>query len=263
MNGAASKLGALALVMLATASCKKHPPPQSEPIQVAAAADLSNAFEDVAAAYRAKTGQQVKLSFGATGLLERQVAEGAPFDVFAAANVAYVDDAVKAGACFGETKSTYAFGHLVLWTKKGSALPAHLAELADPKYAKIAIANPDHAPYGKAAKQALERAGVWEKISSRVVYGENVRQTLQFAESGNAEVALVALSLAWGRDGSYVAVEGYDPLEQALVVCKGEGQTPSAGGKAFVAFVASVEGRAIMRRYGFLLPGEALGVSGR
>ncbi len=263
MTVAASKLAAIALALLATASCKKDPPPPKKALKVAAAADLSNAFEDVAAAYRAKTGQEVKLSFGATGLLERQIAEGAPFDVFAAANVSFVDDAVKAGACFGETKSTYAFGHLVVWTKKGSALPANLADLADPKYAKIAIANPDHAPYGKAAKQALERAGVWDKVSSRIVYGENVRQTLQFAESGNAEVAIVALSLALGSDGSYVSVEGHDPIEQALVVCKGEGQPLSEDGKAFVAFVGSPEGRRIMRRYGFLLPGEMLGDAGK
>ncbi|HEX7663993.1 MAG TPA: molybdate ABC transporter substrate-binding protein [Polyangiaceae bacterium] len=264
MKRAASATAVLLFVFgLAVAGCKKEPPPPKKPLKVAAAADLSHAFTDVAEAYRTKTGQEVKLSFGATGLLEKQIAEGAPFDVFAAANVSFVDDAVKAGACFADTKSTYAFGHLVVWAKKGSPVPAQLADLADPAYAKIAIANPDHAPYGKAAKQALERAGVWDKVSSRIVYGENVQQTLAFAESGNAEVALVALSLAIGGEGVYAEIGGHDPLEQSLVVCKGEGQDASPDGKAFAAFVASPEGRAIMRRYGFLLPGETIGDAGK
>ncbi|MGH7330883.1 MAG: molybdate ABC transporter substrate-binding protein, partial [Polyangiaceae bacterium] len=227
-------------------------------LKVAAAADLASAFKDVGDAYKAKTGQEVKFSFGSTGLLAKQIAEGAPYDVFAAANVSYADDTTKAGACFADTKSLYATGRIVMWAMKTASLPAKIEDLADPKFAKIAIANPEHAPYGQAAKQALTKAGIWDKVSPRIVYGENVQQTLEFAQSGNAEVAIVALSLAIVSEGQYVVIDSalHDRIDQALVVCKGSGAAASQSGKAFTAFVGSPDGRAIMRRYGFLLPGE-------
>src|ERR1700722_16723763 len=187
-----------ALLFLAVATsvgCHKDAPAEREPLKVAAAADLSFAFKDVGAAYEKKTGEKVVFSFGATGLLEKQLAEGAPFDVFAAANVSYADDAVQAGACQGDSKVLYATGHIVLYSTKEAAFhPRTMADLTDPRVAKIAIANPDHAPYGKAAKQAMERAGVWDKVQPKVVYGENVQQTLQFAQSGNADGAPIARS---------------------------------------------------------------------
>jgi len=259
----------LALIAIGPGTaCKKsgspNPPP---PLNVAAAADLASAFKDVGDAYQKKSGQAVSFSFGSTGLLEKQIVEGAPYDVFAAANVSYADDAVKAGVCFGDTKSLYAVGRIVMWTKQDGALPLRLDDLADPKYAKIAIANPEHAPYGLAAKQALTKAGVWNTASSRVVYGENVQQALEFAQSGNAEVAIVALSLALTANGKYTAIDGswYDRIDQAMVVCKGSAASnasgPSESAKTFTAFVASAEGRAIMRRHGFLLPGEASSAS--
>ena len=147
--------------------CKKDAT-DAEPLKVAAAADLSFAFKDLGAAYEKKTGQKVVFSFGATGLLEKQIAEGAPFDVFAAANVAFADDAVKAGACLEDTKATYATGHLVMFTPNEAAVhPKAVADLQDPRITKIAIANPEHAPYGKAAKQALERAGSGTTCAAR------------------------------------------------------------------------------------------------
>jgi molybdate transport system substrate-binding protein len=232
----------------------------AQAIAVAAASDLSFAFKEVGQAYEKKTGQPVVFSFGSTGLLERQIAEGGPFDVFAAANVSYADDAVAAGACAGDSKAIYAVGRVVLYTTSEAAFrPKSLADLTSPQVTKIAIANPEHAPYGKAAKQALERAGVWPQVQSRIVYGENVQQTLQFAQSGNAEVAIVALSLALATPGAYTEVpaELHDRIDQALVVCK-NGKAGSDAGKRFVAYVQSPEGRAIMRRMGFLLPGETL-----
>ncbi|MGH7285670.1 MAG: molybdate ABC transporter substrate-binding protein [Polyangiaceae bacterium] len=243
-------------------SCKKDSPAPANappaPLRVAAAADLASAFKDVGDEYKAKTGQEVKFSFGSTGLLAKQIAEGAPYDVFAAANVSYADDTTKAGACFADTKSLYATGRIVMWAMKTASLPAKIEDLADPKFAKIAIANPEHAPYGQAAKQALTKAGIWDKVSPRIVYGENVQQTLEFAQSGNAEVAIVALSLAIVSEGQYVVIDSalHDRIDQALVVCKGSGAAASQSGKAFTAFVGSPDGRAIMRRYGFLLPGE-------
>ena len=254
---------ALTFVALLAGGCKKESPPAASappaPLKVAAAADLASAFKDVGDAYKAKTGQEVKFSFGSTGLLAKQIAEGAPYDVFAAANVSYADDVTKSGACAADTKSLYATGRIVMWASKTAILPTKIEDLADPKFAKIAIANPEHAPYGQAAKQALTKAGVWDKVSSRVVYGENVQQTLEFAQSGNAEVAIVALSLAIVSEGQYLVIDPslHDRIDQALVVCKGAGNVPSETGRAFTAFVASPDGRAIMRRDGFLLPGES------
>ncbi len=180
--------------------------------------------------------------------------------MFAAASVAYVDQVVREDACDGETEARFARGRIAMWSRRGVvALPTSLANLADPRFAKIAIANPDHAPYGKAAREALQQAGVWDAIAPRVVYGENVQQTLQFASSGNAEVALVALSLALATpDGAYVTIDPgtHAPLEQALVVChRGKDRSRAL---AFTRYVNSPAGRAIMRRYGFLLPGEEL-----
>jgi molybdate transport system substrate-binding protein len=250
----------MALAVFGSQGCKHEAPPTAESLKVAAAADLSFAFKDLGEAYEKKTGQKVVFSFGATGLLEKQIAEGAPFDVFAAANVSFADDAVKVGACLGDSKATYATGHLVLYSTKDAAFhPQTVADLADARVVKIAIANPDHAPYGKAAKQAMQHAGVWDKVQPKVVYGENVQQTLQFAQSGNADVALVALSLATVTPGVSVNVptELHDPIDQAMVVCK-NGKAGTDAGRKFVAFVQSAEGHALMKRFGFLLPGETM-----
>jgi molybdate transport system substrate-binding protein len=145
----------------------------------------------------------------------------------------------------------------VVWTK-GEAAPKGVADLADARFAKIAIANPEHAPYGRAAQQALEKAGVWDAVKPRLVFGENVQQTLQFAQTGNADAAIVALSLAIVTDGgTYLTIDEGDhkPIDQALVVCSRG--TNKEGGRQFAAFVNGDEGRVVMRRFGFLLPGEA------
>lgn len=245
------------------AGCSRSSPPearQAAPVRVAAAADLASAFEEVGRAFERSTGQKVTFSFASTGVLARQLTEGAPFDLFAAANVAFVEQVVKAGACDGATQSLYARGHIVLWTREGGvAPPASLEELAEERFKRIGIANPEHAPYGMAARQALQAAGLWERVQPRLVYGENVRQTLQLAETGNVEAAFVSLSLVKDRPGGqWLAVDEklHAPLDQALVVCR-RGAHP-AGGKAFADFVASAEGRGILRRHGFLLPGEAV-----
>jgi molybdate transport system substrate-binding protein len=260
-------LASAALLAPALPACRsKVEPARALPLKVAAASDLAFAFKDVGAAFEQATGTPVTFSFGSTGLLARQIAEGAPFDVFAAANVSFADEVVKQGACFADSKAIYGRGRIALWSRRGAPLPATLEALRDPTYVKIAIANPEHAPYGKAAKQALIKAGVWDAIQDRLVYGENIQQTLQFAQSGNADVAVVALALALvssgAAEGSFTAIDPalHEPLDQALVVCKGEGgkarREPTA--RQFTAFVNSDTGRAIMKRYGFLLPGESV-----
>jgi len=244
------------------AACSKPAP--SHPLRIAAAADLAAAFADVGKAFEKKTGVRPTFSFGSTGLLEEQIEEGGPFDVFAAANVSFADRAVRSGACDGATQTLYARGRIVVYTPKVARLapPASIAGLADPRFDKIAIANPEHAPYGIAARQALEHAGIWERVKSRVVFGENVQQALAFAQTGNADAAIVALSLVLhAKDGTCVPIEPtfYAPIDQAMVVCKGGGN--AGGGKRFLEFANGPEGRAIMRRYGFLLPGESLAES--
>ncbi len=229
-------------------------------MRVAAAADLALAFKEVGVAFEAETGKKVDFSFGSTGLLAKQIEQGAPFDVFAAANISFVDDVVKSEACDGETKALYAKGRIVMWSKDANALPKDLKDVAKPEYAKVALANPEHAPYGRAGQQALSKLGIWETVKPRMVYGENVQQTLMFGQSGNAEVAIVALSLAVTSPGKYTIIDAdlHDPLDQAMVACKGGSRGARLNeGKSFIAFVGSERGRAIMRRFGFLLPGEA------
>jgi len=235
------------------------------PLKVAAAADLAKAFEDVGKAFETESGARVVFSFGSSGLLAKQIEEGAPFDVFAAANQSFADEAVKSGACVEEGQALYARGRIVIWTKKEIATPPKtLADLKDSRFTKVAIANPEHAPYGRAAKEALRSAGAWESVSKKVVFGENIQQTFQFVQSGNVDVAIVALSLAvTAEGGQYVPVDPglHAPLDQKLVVCKGgarEDGKPREQARAFAAFVNSEEGRGIMKRYGFLLPGESL-----
>ena len=230
-------------------------------MRVAAAADLAVAFAEMGTAFERSSGKKVEFSFGSTGLLAKQISEGAPYDVFAAANASFVDDVVRSNACLGDTKKLYARGRIVMWSSDTSKLPTSLEGLRDPKYVKIAIANPEHAPYGLAAQQAMTKAGMWAELKPRAVYGENVQQTMMFAKSGNADVAIVALSLAINAPGSYVAIDPdlHEQLDQTMIVCKGG----SSGGKpnearSFVEYVGSEPGRAIMRKYGFLLPGEAL-----
>jgi len=248
---------ALLSLLLVVASCKAEPP---EPLRVAAAADLAHAFAELGPAFNAQssTPSDLKLTIGSTGLLTRQITQGAPFDLFLAANVSYVDQVVKAGACDGGTVATYARGRLVIWMKGPGGAELTPSALSDARFKHIAIANPEHAPYGKAAREALTRAGVWERIAPRVVYGENVQQTFELAQSGNADVAIVGLSLAIGSNkGTWAMVDEslYAAIDQALVVCKHG--TNAAGARRLKAFLEAPAGRAILRKFGFLMPGEA------
>jgi molybdate transport system substrate-binding protein len=242
-----------ALALLALCACHRSSP--NSVLHVAAAADLARAFPEVGAAFEKRTGTKVVFSFGASGLLTKQIQEGGPFAVFAAANRSFVDDAVKTGSCDAASVKTYARGHLVIWMRAGATdAPRNITDLADARFRRIAIANPDHAPYGRAAKQALERAKLWDTVKPRVVFGENIQQTLQYAQSGNAEVALVSASLVLGIGGVQVEVDpqSYDPLEQAIALCGTGMKDPSA--KAFQDFVLGEDGRATLRRWGFQLP---------
>jgi len=188
-------------------------------------------------------------------MLAKQIENGAPIDLFAAANVDYVSQLEQKGLIIPDTKKIYARGRLVIWTPRNSAIRIEkLADLSSPEVKRIAIANPEHAPYGIAAKQALEHAGLWEAVKTKLVFGENIRQTMQYAQTGNVEVAIVSLSLTAENDGQWVLVpeELHNPLDQAFAVIKGAKNEAAA--RAFAAFAVGAQGQAIMKRYGFTLP---------
>jgi len=224
-------------------------------LTVAAASDLTPAFEEIGRAFEASQKIKVVFVFGSTGLLTRQIENGAPFDLFAAANVTYIDQLEPKGLIVPGTKRVYARGRITMWTTADSKLKLEkIEDLARPEVHRIAIANPDHAPYGLAAREALQTAHLWETVQPRLVYGDNIRQTLQFAETGNVEVAIVALSLSVQSKGRWVLVpeELHKPLDQGLGVIKGTKNEQAA--RAFSDFVNGPEGRKIMGKYGFQFP---------
>jgi molybdate transport system substrate-binding protein len=185
-------------------------------------------------------------------MLTRQIENGAPFDLFAAANVSYIDELDQKGLIISDSRSIYARGRITLWTPNESNLRLQgIADLARPEVQRIAIANPDHAPYGLAAKQALQSAGVWDRVQPKLVYGDNIRQTLQYAQTGNVEVAIVALSLSVQSNGrwSLIPEELHQPIDQGLAILKTSKNEQPA--RAFAAFINSPQGKAILNKYGF------------
>ena len=251
----ATAVGALALVACDQAA--RDDAARVDQITVAAASDLRFAFEELGEAFTADTGIEVTFSFGSSGLLREQIVNGAPFDLFASANVEFVDAVIEAGRGQADTRTYYAYGRLVLWAPSGSPLPGSVADLADPQFGRIAIANPNHAPYGLAAQQALDSAGILDAVGDRLVYGENISDTLRITESGNTGVGIIALSLMAVDTNDYTLVpsDAHEPLRQALVVTSTGARGEAA--RAFVEHLDSPSGREVMTSYGFALPGEA------
>ena len=234
-------------------ACHRPNNPVSE-VTVAAASDLTAAFEEIGREFEAAQKIKVVFVFGSTGMLTRQIENGAPMDVFAAASVAYVDQLEQKGLIVPGTKAIYARGRITLWTTDNHLRVETVSDLTRAEIKRIAIANPDHAPYGLAAKQALESAGVWEAVKSKIVYGDNIRQTLQYAETGNVDVAIVALSLSQQSKGSWTLVpeQLHQPIDQGLAVIKSTRNEQAA--RAFATFVTGPRGREILGKYGFAFP---------
>jgi len=227
-------------------------------ISVAAAADLSSALQEVAANYEKRTGVTVKLSFGASGALTQQIENGAPFNVFFSADMDYPRQLIKDGKADGASLYRYAVGRLVLWVPKDSPLDVEhkgIDVLLDPYVKKISIANPQHAPYGRAAEATLKHYGLYEKIADRFVLGENISQAAQFVESGNAQAGFVALAHAMAPllqgKGRYwiVPSDAYPPLDQGVVLISHSPHQQDAA--AFLEYIKSDEVAAGLRRYGF------------
>ena len=229
---------------------------------VAAASDLQFAVAEVAEAFTAKTGMQLRLSFGSTGNFARQIREGAPFQIFMAADEHYVLDLAR-DRLTRDSGALYAQGRIVLIAPHGSALTVDenldgLARALDAgQIARFAIANPDHAPYGARASEALQHRGLWQALQPRLVLGENVAQAAQFATTGDAEGGIIAYALALSPQvaqlGNYALIpaDWHAPLNQRMVLLNDAG--PVA--EAFYAFMFEPEARAIMQRHGFVRPG--------
>ena len=232
-------------------------------ITVAAAADMSAALPQLVEAYTKKTGQTVKLSFGASGNLTNQIRNGAPFDVFFSADEQYPNQLISEGLASKDTLYRYAVGRLVLWVPGDSPLDLSklgIQALLDRSVKKISIANPATAPYGRAAEAALRHFGIYDQVSSRLVLGESVSQAAQFVESGNAQVGLIALSHALApamKDkGRYwtVPLDAYPTLNQAAVVLSKSKQQDAT--RKFLDFLRSPEATSLLSSYGFSLPAE-------
>ena len=227
-------------------------------LTVFAAANLVFPFREIVPRFEKAVGAKVSLVLGSSGNLATQIEHGAPADVFFAADQVFVDRLAARGALIAETRALYAQGRLVLATRKSSGLKlTQLRELLDPRVRHVAIANPLHAPYGKAAEEALRTVGAWEAVKPKLVYGENIRHALQFIQTGAADAGILALSLADAPeiDWSPIDPKLHQPLNQTATVVR-RSQRPELG-LAFIQFVNGPEGRSIMKRYGFLLPGES------
>ncbi len=234
------------------------PPTPTKVLTVSAAADLTFAFQELGKLFDQATGTRVVFNFGSTGLLAQQIEQGAPIDVFAAANVSFVDELIARDRLLADTKQLYAVGRITLWTRQDSPMKIEtLRDLLQPGIKHVAIANPDHAPYGIAAREAMQSAGVWDALQPKLVLGDNALATLQYAQRGDVDVAIAPLSLSLQNDGRWVLIpaEMHKPIQQALGVVKGSAHEAEA--RAFAAFINGPVGRPIMRKYGFVLPGES------
>jgi len=230
-------------------------------ISVAAASDLNFAFKEIVAGFEKKTGNTVKLSLGSSGNFFAQLSNGAPFDLFFSADIGYPKKLEEAGLAEPGTLYMYAVGRIVVWVPKGS--PIDVAELGikalqHPSVKKVAIANPKHAPYGRAAVAAMEYYKVDDAVKDKLVLGENISQTAQFIQTGGADIGIIALSLAVApamkETGAYweVPIDAYPRLEQGAVILKAAKDQKTA--RAFLDYIKSPEGTAVFKRYGFFLP---------
>lgn len=232
----------------------------AEEITIAAASDLNFVFRELVDVYQKSTGDRVRLSLGSSGNFYAQIQNGAPFDIYFSADIAYPKKLEEAGLAVPGSLYPYAIGRIVLWA--GNGLPADLTKgleiLREARIGKIAIANPKHAPYGRAAVAAMEYAQVYDRVKDKLVFGENISQAAQFVESGAADIGIIAMSLALAPPmqaaGRYweIPADAHPPIEQGAVILKGAKNQERA--KAFLSFVQGAEGQAMMKRYGFVIP---------
>jgi molybdate transport system substrate-binding protein len=253
---------AIAAVLLALTSGLRAQQNQTS-LRVAAAADLQFALKDIANQHEHQTGHKVEITFGSSGNFFSQIQNGAPFDVFFSADTEYPARLQQSNLTEPNSLLKYAVGRIAVWMPAESKIDLARQKwnaLLDPSVQKIAIANPEHAPYGRAAVEALKRAGIYDRVQPKLVYGENISQAAQFVQSGNAQAGIIALSLAlslamktgqrWG-----IPVDQYAPIEQVAVILKTARDKEAA--RAFLAFVSSDAGQRTLASYGFAIPSDA------
>lgn len=234
----------------------------SEDLTIAAASDLNFAFKDLVGEFEKKSGVRVKLSLGSSGNFFSQISNGAPFTLYFSADIRYPQRLEEAGLVVPGSLYKYAVGRIVLWAPIGSKVDVQkgLDALMDPAVKKIAIANPKHAPYGRAAVAAMEHFKVYDRVKDKIVLGENISQAAQFVESGACDIGIVALSLALAPTmkaaGTFwlIPADAHPAIDQGAAVVKNSKNQEAA--KRFLEFMRSPEARAVMKWYGFVLPGE-------
>ncbi len=235
---------------------------QGQEIRIAAAADLKFAMSELAEKFEKQSGTKVNVTYGSSGSFFSQMQNGAPFDLFFSADIEYPRRLEATGLAEPGTLYEYAVGRIVLWTPADSKVDVTKQgwkTLLDASVEKIAIANPEHAPYGRAAVAALQNARIYESVKSKLVYGENISQTAQFVQSDNAQAGIVAMSLAVSpamHDGNRweIPAEMHPAIEQGAIVLKDAKNKEAA--RAFLEFVKNSKGRAILTKYGFAFPGK-------
>jgi len=241
-----------AAVLLGSCTAVRH---TEAKLTVAAAANLTDVFGEVASAFKAKTGVDVIFSYGSTAQLATQIENGAPFDLFAAADVEHVDSLVSAQKLTSESRAIYALGQLALWVPEGDkAGVRELKDLGTKQVRFVAIAQPELAPYGRATVEVLKGAGLWEAIGPKLVYGTSISMAKQYAASGSANAAFTAYSLVLHERGTVLKINSnlYKPIEQALGIVTASPHIE--GAKQFRSFLLGAEGRTILANGGYLLP---------
>jgi molybdate transport system substrate-binding protein len=250
----------MAFILALAALLLSPPAPRAQSLRIAAASDLQFAMDDLASRYEERTEGKLSLVYGSSGNFYAQIQNGAPFDLFFSADVLYAQELVDAHLADPDSLFVYARGQLALWAPPSAHLNLSqngFAVLRDPRVQKIAIANPDHAPYGRAAVTALQRAGFYEQIKSKLVFGENISQAAQFAQSGSAQVGILALSLVLSPnmqsgDRWLIPRDLFPSLDQAAVLLTLSLNKNEA--RAFLEFVKSDTAREVLSRHGFTLP---------
>jgi len=235
----------------------------AEKLTIAAASDLKFCLDEIVGSFKKNhAGADVEVTYGSSGNFKTQIEQGAPFDLFFSADIEFPRALAKAGFAASEVER-YAIGRIVLWSATLDASKLGIADLTRSDIRKIAIANPQHAPYGNRADEALRASGVWEKVEPKLVLGENIAQTAQFVQSGNAQVGIIALSLVLSPEmagkGTYSLVPDslHKPLEQGFMMTKRAADNPLA--RAFADYMRQSETRQLMAGYGFALPVAGMG----
>ena len=233
---------------------------RAQAVKIAAAADLKFAMTELASQFEKQSGAKLDVTYGSSGNFLTQIQNGAPFDLFFSADSEYPKKLEAAGLTEPGALREYAVGHIVIWTPRDSEInPAKdgWQSLLDQRVKKIAIANPEHAPYGRAAVTAMREAGIYEQVKDKLVYGENISQAAEFVQSGNAQVGIVALSLAISpamKNGNkwQIPADSYPPIKQTAVVLRASKNKDAA--RRFLDFVSGPQGREILQRSGFTVP---------